>query len=181
MSKLILKNVRLSFPSLWSTEIYNGEDTEKFAATLLIPKEEKQVAKIKQVMKEAAEEKFGKSLPKSLKWCLSDGDEKEYDGYAGHYTIKATTKKRPTVVDSGKTPLIEDDNKIYAGCFVNASINIWVMDNQYGKRVLANLNGIQFVKDGPKFGSDNNALDDFDVLENDDDDVDPFGDSDIPF
>jgi len=32
MSKLILKDVRLSFPSLFETELYNGNDTGKYAA-----------------------------------------------------------------------------------------------------------------------------------------------------
>lgn len=36
--KVLLKNVRLSFPSLFKTEQYAGEDTGKFAATFLIPK-----------------------------------------------------------------------------------------------------------------------------------------------
>lgn len=180
--KIVLKNVRLSFPSLFQTELYNGTDTEKFAATLLIDKNDAQVAALKEAMKSVATEKFGNNMPKSLKSCLQDGDEKEYDGYAGCIAIKATTKRRPVVIDGSKTPIIEDDNKIYAGCYVNASIDLWCMDNQYGKRVLASLNGVQFASDGEAFGnSSNSALSDFETIEstpvqNDD----PFSD-DIPF
>lgn len=174
--KLVLKSVRLSFPSLFATEKYNGTDTGKFAATFLIPKDDKQAKEIQKAVVSAAEEHFGKPVPKAVKYCLGDGDEKEYDGYADHWSIKATTKRRPIVIDRDKTPLVEEDGKPYAGCFVNASIEIWVMDNQYGKRVLAALNGVQFNKDGEAFGSGaSSAMDDFDELESDDDDSDnPF-------
>lgn len=181
--KVILKNVRLSFPSLFQTELYNGADTEKFAATLLIDKNDEQVAVLKDAMKKVAAEKFGNTLPKSLKSCIQDGDEKEYDGYAGCFAIKATTKRRPVVIDGNKTPLVEEDGKIYAGCYVNASVDLWCMDNQYGKRVLAALNGVQFAAEGEAFGnSSNSALSDFEEIEA----VpatpsDPFASDDIPF
>lgn len=177
MSKLFLKNVRLSFPSLWKTEVYNGTDTEKYTATFLISKDDPQVKSIKMALKSIAEEEFGTTLPKGLKYCLNDGDETEYNGYAGCYSLKASTKRRPVTIDGQKVPVTQDDNVIYAGCYVNASINFWVMDNQYGKRVLANLNGVQFSKDGESFvtgGSD--AMDDFEVLEQQDEFIDPFGD-----
>ena len=58
--KVMLKNVRLSFPSLFATEVYGGEDTGKFAATFLIPKSDtKTVATIEQACKSALVEKYG--------------------------------------------------------------------------------------------------------------------------
>lgn len=177
--KLILKGVRCSFPSLFETEQYGGQDTGKYACTFLISKEDDaQVKKIKQAIKAAAEGKFGKPLPKGLASCLSDGDDVDYDGYAGMFSVKASTKKRPIVVDSDKSPIADSDDRVYAGCYINASLELWVQDNQYGKGVRAQLNGIQFVKDGDRFGSSNDSLDDFEELEAVADDSDPF---DIPF
>lgn len=176
MSKIIIKNARLSFPSLFEHEIYNNEDTGKFAATLLIPKDHPIVPTIEKAVQSAAEEKFGKPLPKGVKFqVLMDGDEKDYDGYEGHYSIKASTKKRPVLIERDKTPIVKDD-KLYAGCFVNASISIWVMDNKYGKKVLANLNAIQFFEDGdPLSGGVDYSDDDFEELEAiTDDEKDPF-------
>ena len=64
--KVLLKNVRLSFPSLFKTEVYGGEDTGKFAATFLIPKSDtKTVQSIEQSCKAALVEKYGEG--KSLK------------------------------------------------------------------------------------------------------------------
>ena len=179
--KIMLKNVRLSFPSLWETEIYNGDDTEKYAATFLIGKNEAQAKALKTAIKECAQEQFGTPLPKSLKNCLSDGDEKEYDGYADHYSVKATTKRRPLVIDRSRVPVMEDDNLVYAGCYVNALISLWAMDNKYGKRILANLEAIQFVRPGEPFGSGGVTPEAFDDLGHDvthDEDLD---DDDIPF
>ena len=170
--KVLLKNVRLSFPSLFATEVYGGEDTGKYAATFLIPKSDtKTVATIEQACKQALIEKYGEGkTPKGFKLPLVDGDDKEYQGYADHVCIKASTKKRPTLVYRDKTPIVEEDGILYAGCYVNASIDVWVMDNSYGKKVLASLNAIQFVKDGEAFGSGSNGADDFDTIDDDEDD-----------
>jgi hypothetical protein len=165
--KVLLKNVRLSFPSLFKTEQYAGEDTEKYAATFLIPKSDtKTVTAIEQACKQALVEKYGEGkVPKGFKMPLVDGDDKEYQGYADHVCIKANTKKRPTLVNRDKTPIVEEDGILYGGCYVNASIDVWVMDNSYGKKVLASLNAIQFVKDGEAFGTKSDGADDFDDLD----------------
>jgi len=169
MAKIILKNVRLSFPSLWETETYNGTDTGKYAASFLVEKDSAQGKALAKAVKDVAEEKFGKPVPKGVKYALKDGDEVEYDGYAGNWAIKANTKKRPVTIDLKKTPVTENDNVLYAGCYVNASIEVYAMDNQYGKRVGCQLNGVQFAKDGESFGAGGSAMDDFEAVETEED------------
>lgn len=171
MAKIVLKNVRLSFPSLFETEQYNGQDTGKYAATFLVPKGSKGVKAIKKAVKDAVREKFGDDAPKRMKSCVKDGDDVEYDGYAGMMAIKGNTKKRPVLVDREKNP-IADDGTLYAGCYVNVSLEIYGLDNQYGKRVSCQLNGIQFLKDGDAFGATNDSMDDFEDMGEDDDDDD---------
>ena len=151
---IIIKNARLSFPSLFQTETYGGEPTGKYAATLILDKEvhAKEIGIIKKAMSEVMQEVFKGKIP-SDKLALKDGDESGRPEYAGAYTIKATTKKRPTVVDRDKTPLVEEDGKPYSGCYVNAIISLWAQNNAYGKRINANLLGVQFYKDGEAFGS----------------------------
>lgn len=161
-----LSNVRLSFPSLWVTEKYKGEDTGKFTASFLIPKDDPQLKEIKKAMIACAEAKWGKPLPKAVKMsALKDGDETEYDGYEGMMSVKCATQRRPVIVDRDKSLIVEADDKVYAGCYVNAVISFWAMDNQYGKKVLGNLDGIQFNAAGEPFGASNTAMDDFDELE----------------
>jgi len=168
MAKIQLKNVRLSFPSIFKRSEFNGEQG-KFEATFLLNKETQsdQIAVIQNAIEEAIKE--AKIKVPSDKRCLKDGDEVEYDGYAGCMSIKASNNKRPTIIDRDKTPLAEDDtNAPYAGCYVNAIVDLWVQNNNYGKRINANLYGIQFLKDGESFGSgDFDVTDEFDEFEDD--------------
>ena len=149
-----LKNVRLSFPSLFQTEVYGGEPTGKYAATLILDKEthSKEIAAIKKATNDLMMETFKGKIP-SDKLALKDGDESGRPEYAGAYTIKVTTKKRPTIIDRDKTPLVEEDGKPYSGCYVNAIISLWAQNNAYGRRINGNLLGIQFYMDGEAFGS----------------------------
>jgi len=173
--KVVLKDARLSFPSLFETEEYKGVDTGKYAASFLIDKSATQGKELAALVKEVAEQAFGSPVPKKVEYCIKDGDDTEYDGYEGMWAIKANTKKRPILVDRNKSPVTEDDDVLYAGCYVNASLEVYSLDNQYGKRVGCQLNGIQFVRDGDSFGARNDSLDDFDAIDGGSDDEDsPF-------
>jgi hypothetical protein len=168
MSKIKLNNVRLSFPSLFQKAVFEGKEG-KYEATFLIPKED---VKTKKAIDDAIAKALAEAKVKvpSANYCLKDGDdifaEKEYEGYEGHWAIKAGNSKRPTIINRDKTPLIAEDEVIYAGCYVNAVIDIWIQNNSYGKRVNANLYGVQFNKDGENFGAGPiDVTDDFDDLD----------------
>jgi len=172
MTKIILKDVRLSFPSLFHKAVFNGEET-KFEATFLInkathgPKIKEIKAEIDALIKENLK---GAKIPPD-KICLKDGDDIDYAGYAGNMSLKASSTKRPIVIDRDKSPLTEDDNKFYAGCYVNASLELWVQNNQYGKRINCNLLGVQFHKDGEPFADGvKGSLDDFEAFTDDESD-----------
>lgn len=155
ISRITLKNVRLSFPNIFETAKYNGADTGKYQATFLFPKEDvKTKETLDTAIKQIITESKLKIKPDNI--CLRDGDdifsEKGYLGYEGQWALKTGNKEAPTIVDSDKTPLLANSKKIYAGCYVNAIIGFWLQDNNYGKRINANLYGIQFAKDGEPFG-----------------------------
>jgi len=174
--KIKLNNVRLSFPALFRKAVFNGEET-KYEATFLLNKEE-HAAKIKEIdgaikAKLKDDLKGAKLGPDKI--CFKDGDEIDYDGYAGHMSIKASSNDRPMVIDRNKSPLTEDDQKIYAGCYVNAIVELWAQNNQWGKRVNCNLLAVQFFKDGEPFGDGIRAsVDDFDAFGDDEDDGSDF-------
>lgn len=168
MAKIQLKNVRLSFPSIFKRSEFNGEQG-KFEATFLLNKETQadQIEKLEKAIDAAIAE--AKIKVPSDKRCLKDGDDFDYDGYAGHMAFKASTNRRPTIIDRDKTPLVEDDGKPYAGCYVNAIVDIWIQSNSYGKRANGNLFGIQFFKDGEAFGAgDVDVTDEFDDFDDED-------------
>ena len=166
MPKIQLKNVRLSFPSIFHRSVFEGQEG-KYEATFLISKED---VKTKKILDEAIASAIAEAKVKvpADKRCLKDGDESDYDGYEGNWSLKAASSKRPTVINRDKTPLTDEDEVVYAGCYVNAIIDFWVQNNKYGKRVNANLYGIQFSKDGESFGMGPvDVTDDFDDLDDD--------------
>jgi hypothetical protein len=166
-----LNNVRLAF----GDGIFNAKSIEgspaAFNCVFLLPPNHPDIPKVKAAMIEAAKGKWGdkgtdilKSLVAGDKVCLRNGDTKsEYDGFPGNLYISARNKARPLVVDADRTPLTEADGRPYSGCYVNATISIWAQANQYGKRVNAQLRGVQFFKDGDSFGGGSVAqVDEFD-------------------
>lgn len=174
-SKLKLNNVRLSFPSLFKKSVFEGAEG-KFEATFLIHKDNQAalISKVKKAQSEFLIEKFGskEKIPKSLKFtCFMDGDTKDYDGYENHMALKAGSNSRPTVIDRDKSPLTEDDNAIYAGCYVNVLVDFWFSNHpKGGKQLLANLHGVQFFKAGDPFGNHGgDCTDDFDDFDDEDD------------
>lgn len=150
-----LNNVRLSFPALWQPRV--GPDANSkpsYQASFILDKKANaaDIEKVRAVIAGIVKESFkGKQPPKI---CLRDGSEKpDVDGYGdGVMFISARSDKRPEVVARNMEKLIESDNKVYAGCVVNATVRLWAQDNQYGKRINAQLRAIQFVKDGAPFG-----------------------------
>ncbi len=180
--RLQLKNVRIAFcQHLFRAGAMNAGDKPSFSATFLIRKDDPQLAEIRKVMDAVAAETWGpkngpvnlKALSASGKVCLRDGVEKaQYDGFDGCYYISARSYVQPGIFDRNLEPLAEASGKPYAGCYVNASIDIWAQDNNYGKRVNAGLRGVQFYGDGDAFsGSAPADADEFDDLSNQGDDL----------
>lgn len=168
-----INNVRIAFPKLFKAERVGDDGDPQHSASFIIPKNHPAVKDIEKAIREVAKDKWAdkadimmKKITAENKLCLKDGDLKaEYDGYAGNLYISANNKVRPFVVDRDKTQLNPDDGVIYAGCFVNAVLDIWPMDNKYGKRINATLLGVQFNKDGDAFAGGAPATEaDFDDL-----------------
>jgi hypothetical protein len=150
-----LENVRLSFPQLFHAKAVQENQEPKFGASFILDNEKhkKLLDQIEATIERMALDFWKKKV--SFKHCLHDGNEKEdLDGYGdGTSYISASSKRRPVVVDRGRNPVTEEDGVIYAGCYVNATIRLWVQNNDFGRRVNAELRAVQFVKDGESFGA----------------------------
>lgn len=177
MAKVVLRDVRLSFPDLWEAVQYQGQGPFNYRASFLMDPNSDSKKKIDAAIKEVAAEKWGAKagaiLPGILanpqKCCFIDGDLKEYNGYAGNWALTATRGQdagRPRIVDRNpKVDLLASDGKIYAGCYVNATVELWAQDNSFGKAIRATLVNVQYVKDGQSFGGATPAsVDDLDDL-----------------
>jgi hypothetical protein len=163
IGRILLKNVRLAFPNLFEPTTVNGEGKPRYSATLLIPADHPQLEDIRAAQTAIASAKWGaksaaivKGLDKQDRLALHDGDVKsKYDGFPGNFFISASAQENaaPTVIDRDRSPLSARSGRPYAGCFVNASIELWAQDNGYGQRINAQLRGIQFYQDGDSFSA----------------------------
>lgn len=164
--KIALQKVRLSFPDLFTAKAFEEGGTKTYGCTFLVEPGSANDKTIRAAMQKAAEEKWGaKHAPilkaaiaanNSQKVCYWSGDTKEYDGYAGQMALTAKrqeSKGRPLVIDKDKSPLTEADGKPYAGCYVNASVEIWSQENKFGKTLRCELLGLQFAGDGDAFAA----------------------------
>jgi hypothetical protein len=167
--KIKLPNVRLSFPHLFQTARFGGEDTGKYEASFILDKSEHadQIKTIQAEINRLMKDELKGKIPAD-KIALKDGDEMGRHEYEGKMVIKATTKKRPLVLDRDRSPLQEEDRRIYAGCYTHGIISLWAQNNQYGKRINASLEGVMFAKDGEPFGDGGISADEFDTFDDDD-------------
>ena len=177
IGRVMIREARLAFPALFQPRTVNGEGKPRYSATLLLEADDPQLAGIKKAIHIVAREKWKDKAPAILvslekvgKVALHDGDEKaQYDGFAGTMFVAASAQETapPTVVDAARQALTERSGKPYAGCYVNASTELWAQDNAYGKRINATLRGVQFVRDGDSFGAGSRAAapDEFDEIE----------------
>ena len=179
--KIQLKRVRLSFPTLHKADVPKGYENAqpKFSASFLLdPSDPANKALLKEVnaeiqglIKQAWTVKPPKMKPLD---CFGKGEgytnnttKEPYDGYHGMYVVASNNYKRPTLLGRDKTQLTPDEaeQRLYAGCYVDAIVNFWVQDNQYGEAIRCSLQGVRFREDGEEFGASGASADDFDDLD----------------
>lgn len=160
MSEILLQNVRLAY----GTGVFEKQSVDgskpKFSAKFILPPTHPQVPALQSLIAQVAKEKWAAKAEATLKrveakdaTCLHDGSTQRGDGFEGMLFVSASNEKRPTTYNRDRTPVTQEDGVIYSGCYVNAKINLWVQDNEWGQRVNAELLGVQFVKDGDSFSA----------------------------
>lgn len=165
MAKVILNKVRISFmDALFVPKAFEAGGPLRFGATFIIEPGSKNAKALSEAMDEVAQAKWPKVWEKTLeelkrkeKTAYGERDKlssagEPYQGFEGNYFVTAYNKTRPTVINKDKSPLVASDGKPYGGCFVNAIIDIYAQDGEYGKRINASLAGVQFHSDGDAFG-----------------------------
>jgi len=171
--KIVLKDVRISFANVFEAKQVQGQGDAKFSAAFLFDKTHPQKAELERAVAEVAKVKWLdkyqdvlKGLKASDKLCVHDGDAKtDVPVYAGKLFLNASNKIRPLVIGPDRAPLVAADGKPYSGCYVNAIVEVWAQDNQFGKRVNASLLGVQFIRDGERLsGGGIAAADDFEAI-----------------
>lgn len=183
--------VRLSFPDLFEPTLFTGETDPKkkrYNAAFIIKPDGANAAAVETAIQAAALEAFEGNKAKATafvnanrgnnnKFCYSSGDLKEYDGYAGNMVLSAhrpASQGRPGIFDctragpDGKpAPLTEEHGKPYAGCYVNASLEIWIQKTPATHAgVRCSMSGVFFANDGDHFAGGKTAdAGEFDVAD----------------
>lgn len=166
--KVLLKNVRLAFANLFEPYM-NNDGKGSYGCKLIVVPDHPQVTEIVKAMQAAATEEWGekaaaiyKTLKANNKLCLHDGEEKaDYAGFSGNLFVSANNKEKPLLIDGNKNELSAASGKLYPGCYVNASIEIWAQNSKdYGKRINAGLRGVQFAADGERLAGGGTASED---------------------
>jgi hypothetical protein len=157
---MLLKKVRLSYPSLFSPSDFKGDKNMKFRAVLIIEKDSANHKMVQKAIDDLLAKEYKGIRLSSDKLCLKDGDDLGGDENEGHMVLRTSSVRRVPVVDRDKTPLTEEDEKPYAGCYVNASVDVYPQKGQWGNRINGSLRGIQFDSDGDRFTGASVAGDD---------------------
>jgi len=160
--KITLENVRLAFshPGLFVASKVNGEGEAKFSCSLILTPGHKAIKLVEATALAVAREKWGAKAEQMIaamkaqdKHPLHNGDTKSsYDGFPGNFFVSCRSVKKPLVIDRDRTPLDMSSPRLYSGAMVNAIIDLWPQDNNYGKRVNAQVMGVQFYADNDSFG-----------------------------
>jgi len=168
-NKIVLLGVRASYLYVFSPfkgKNDKGDDTASYTGHFIFAQSSPNFALAQAAIRAAAQEKWPgkhmeilKQLSAQDRLCLHKGDVSKpgEEAYAGNLYISSNGKKRPTIIDGDRSPLAESDGRPYSGCFVNAIVDIWAQDSSWGKRINAQLAGVQFVRHGEAFGGGRTA------------------------
>lgn len=172
MAKVVLKDVRLSFPSLTQPKAMNEEEKANYQATLLMDKQDPMtdinIKALESAIDKAIDEyreKGGKFTRQLIKrHPVKDGDV-EVNATTGElnehnkglFYIQAKTLNKPMLVDVDNVEFLLDEDvhkALYAGAYAHVQLQVYVYDNKFGKGLSVKLGAIkQSAKIGERFGS----------------------------
>lgn len=159
---VVLNNVRLSY--FYGHEPYRDPDDPtkvSYCSHFIMPPDHPAVQKVIAAQRAAAlglwkdgAQAMLESLGAQDRLCLHRGDISKpgQEGYKGMLYVSGNSKKRFTIVDGDRSPLTAADGRPYSGCWANAIIQVWAMQNKFGKRINAQIAGVQFLRHGESFG-----------------------------
>lgn len=168
-TRIVTGKVRLSYAHIWKPQAINDGDDPKYSTSLIISKDDTEtISKIEAAVKAAsdiAKAKNNGKLPPKFKLPLRDGDEEKPDdaAYANSYFLNATSRQKPGVVKKvrGVFHAITDEDEVYSGCYVLASLNFYHFDTKGNRGVAVGLNNLLKVADGEAMAGRASAESDF--------------------
>lgn len=168
---ILVMNVRLSYPHLDKPYAGPSSDGGKaepaYSCTGLMDKRTHKEAM--QLIRDAGRELMLANKIKDIaadRKFLRDGDLSGKETDEGMWKVVAREKNPPILRDEDNRTVerVDAGRKFYGGCYGNVLIRPWLQNNQWGKRLNANLLAVQFTKDGEPFGEGRISDDDVDEV-----------------
>lgn len=162
-----LEDVRLSYPSLFTTKVWPEypDNEPAYEATFILDKV-KHAKEIKLINAKIDELLIANDLTRNKihpqHICMKDGDMdiKEREEYKNSYILSTKTHIRPQVLNRDLSPITAEDDIVYGGCYVNTCFRLGFYKKK-AKGVNANLKSIQFSRKGEAFGEEPHVPENF--------------------
>jgi len=156
--QVLIPTARLGYPKLFTASGIKNDATSKprYGCQLYLPKSDVKTCKAVQAeIDRLSKVNFKGTKPKAKDLFIKDGDGEDGDeNTAGHWIIsanRAESQGRPQVIDRQRKPIdSSESSKVYAGCYVNALIGVYVPKGW--SKICASIEVVQFVKGGEPFG-----------------------------
>jgi hypothetical protein len=154
---------RIAFAHLLEAGETLNEGEFKYSCVLLFEPSDPTLPLLRKAAAAAAKRKWTDKLPQlqsSLRNPIRDGNEKEYQGFAGHVYVSCSAKNRPGVVDAALKKITSDSpdaDGIYSGCWVRADINAFAYEQKGNRGVSFGLNNVQKLGDDEPFSGRKSA------------------------
>ncbi len=167
----------LSYPQLHEGKA-DDKGVLKFSCALVFPADADLTA-LRAAIDEAAVKKFGekgKAMVKNEVLDVSFRKNARKDDYEtkcpGGYYLNARTENRPTFVfpyagTDGKPERVPQEqvrDVFYPGALVRANLSVYAYDRSEKKGVTFGLNGLQLIKNTPRWAGAPDAVDAFDAM-----------------
>ncbi len=180
---------RLAFPQIFEAKAAIQGGAEKFSITMLYPKNKVPlipslpgdgILEIRKLVYQVMMEDWGPDKtkwPPAMRaldvvnyvsptgkdgWPIRDGDLVQWDGFAGCFFARATSKFPLGIIDAAKNEIL-DKNAVFGGLICRAQINAFTFNSAGNIGVSIGASNIQILKnDGVMYGGRQNAADVFD-------------------
>ena len=179
---ILVTLARLSY--FYGFEPYKGDDgKQSYCAHAIIPPTHSVLPALTALIRTVAAEEYKDKAEEVLqqikaqdKLCIHRGDISKpgQDAYRGLLYISANNSVRPRIVATinGVNQEVDKSSDVapYSGCIANVILRIWAQNHpKWGKRINAELQGVQFVKHAERLGGGGRAasLDEFGVVAGD--------------
>src|SRR5262245_37938414 len=121
-ARIYLRDVRLSYPVLFTPRNFQGQGEEKFSASFIFPPDHPASRLVDETIDQVGKIKWKDEWPsvkrileKKELICVRDGDSKPNnpDGYKGMRYVNASNKTAPLVLDRNRVKQEEKNSVVY--------------------------------------------------------------------